>query len=179
MQYNVAGLLKGSTGGTRQYQIAEEPQFELEGARLVGPISGSVRLMRTQRGILAEVELQTRVEVDCARCTKRTETSLSVQFTDEYRPTIDIRTGFRIWPDPGELVEEELLIGSDNVLSLDESARQELEASIPLKPLCDIACAGICPQCGKDLNEGPCECEPEPDPRWQALREVFDQTATP
>ena len=77
------------------------------------------------------------------------------------------------------LAEQDMDVSPPYVLSLDEAARQELEASIPLKPLCDLACAGICPQCGKDLNEGPCDCQPEPDARWQALREVFDQTATP
>jgi uncharacterized protein len=179
MQYNVAELLRGPTGATRQYQVDEAPQFELEGAHLVGPITGTVKLMRTQRGILAEADLLAQARVNCARCLKEAQTALSVHMADEYRPTVDIRTGFRIWPDPDEIVEEELLIGSDNVLSLDEAARQELEASIPLKPLCDLACAGICPQCGKDLNEGPCDCQPEPDARWQALREVFDQTATP
>ncbi|NPV06439.1 MAG: DUF177 domain-containing protein [Anaerolineae bacterium] len=178
MQYNVAELLKGPSGATRQYQVDEEPQFQLEGARLVGQITGSVRLMRTQKGILVEADLSSQAEVDCARCLKKAETTLTVHIADEYRPTVDIRTGFRVWPEPDEVIEEELLIGPNNVLDLDEAARQELEASVPLKTLCTVACAGICPRCGQDLNEGPCECEPEPDARWEALRQVFNQAAT-
>jgi len=105
-------------------------------------------------------------------------TDLEVRFADEYRPTIDIRTGFRIWPLPGEEPDEELVIGDDHVLRLDEAVRQELEAAVPVQMLCREACAGLCPRCGQDLNEGSCQCEPEQDARWQALRDALGQAAT-
>ncbi|QZA33450.1 DUF177 domain-containing protein [Hydrogenibacillus sp. N12] len=46
---------------------------------------------------------------------------------------------------------------------------------LPWAPICRPDCAGLCPTCGKDLNEGPCGCEPETiDPRWLALRTLWD-----
>ena len=48
---------------------------------------------------------------------------------------------------------------------------EQIQLNVPMKPLCRAACKGICPQCGKDLNQGDCDCEKvEIDPRWEALK---------
>ena len=48
--------------------------------------------------------------------------------------------------------------------------RDAVLLELPLAPLCRPDCAGLCPTCGADLNEGPCACPPaEGDPRWAAL----------
>ena len=47
--------------------------------------------------------------------------------------------------------------------------REELLMAVPEYVLCREECRGLCAQCGKDLNLGPCGCRPEPDPRWAAL----------
>ena len=47
---------------------------------------------------------------------------------------------------------------------------EQVELSLPMKPLCREDCQGLCPQCGQDLNEGRCGCVRERvDPRWAAL----------
>jgi uncharacterized protein len=47
---------------------------------------------------------------------------------------------------------------------------EQVELSLPMKPLCREDCAGLCPQCGQDWNEGRCSCVHERvDPRWAAL----------
>lgn len=47
---------------------------------------------------------------------------------------------------------------------------EQVELSLPMKPLCREDCAGLCPQCGQDWNEGRCNCVRENvDPRWAAL----------
>lgn len=178
MQYNVAELLRGPVGATRRYPVDEVAQFDIEGAGLIGPLTGTIKLMRTQEGVLAEAELRAAIASECARCLKPIETEISIGFTDEYRPTFDIHTGLRIWPPPGEIVDDELMIGPEHILSLDEAARQELEAAIPVRLLCSEDCAGLCQRCGQDLNEGPCQCEPEIDSRWESLRDVLAPAAT-
>ena len=55
-------------------------------------------------------------------------------------------------------------------LDLEPLAREAVVLSLPLVPLCRPDCAGLCPTCGADRNEGPCACPPpEGDPRWAAL----------
>jgi uncharacterized protein len=45
--------------------------------------------------------------------------------------------------------------------------------ALPLNPLCRTDCAGLCATCGKDLNDGACDCVEEvADPRWDALNAV-------
>ncbi len=42
--------------------------------------------------------------------------------------------------------------------------------------LCRPDCAGLCPHCGTNLNDGACDCEEDrTDPRWDALREVAER----
>lgn len=55
------------------------------------------------------------------------------------------------------------------ILDLREPIREELVLDAPNFPLCREDCAGLCDQCGTDLNTGTCDCRPTPDPRWAAL----------
>jgi uncharacterized protein len=52
--------------------------------------------------------------------------------------------------------------------------RQNLLLALPVSPLCDPHCQGLCPECGADLNKGPCSCQREEgDPRLAVLRELL------
>jgi len=58
-------------------------------------------------------------------------------------------------------------------LDLAEAIREEVVLAAPLYVECDPECRGLCPRCGKNLNEGDCDCVlDEPDPRWDALRAI-------
>jgi uncharacterized protein len=54
--------------------------------------------------------------------------------------------------------------------SPDHLVWEDLVLALPQKILCRASCKGLCPRCGKNLNEGPCACKPEGDPRWAALQ---------
>ena len=54
--------------------------------------------------------------------------------------------------------------------------RDAVAEAVPATLLCREDCAGLCPQCGADLNAGPCGCEQEEhDPRWDALKSVAER----
>ena len=54
-----------------------------------------------------------------------------------------------------------------------EAAREQLLLALPLKVTCREDCKGLCPQCGKNLNQERCSCSTEvEDPRWAALKDV-------
>ena len=57
--------------------------------------------------------------------------------------------------------------------SPDSLAWEDIVFSMPPKLLCRPDCAGLCQRCGQSLNEGPCECKPEGDPRWEALQDLI------
>jgi uncharacterized protein len=51
--------------------------------------------------------------------------------------------------------------------------REQVLLQIPPSPLCAEQCQGLCPKCGKDLNEGDCGCDRTVvDPRWAALKGI-------
>ncbi len=47
---------------------------------------------------------------------------------------------------------------------------EQVQLGLPMKPMCKKDCAGLCRQCGSDLNQGACECGAEVDPRWAGLK---------
>lgn len=57
-----------------------------------------------------------------------------------------------------------------------QDAVDALLLAVPVKILCKENCKGLCPNCGKNLNDGPCFCRPESrDSRWDALKNIrFD-----
>lgn len=60
-------------------------------------------------------------------------------------------------------------------LPLDALVEEDLILDQPSKVLCREECLGLCPQCGKDLNEGLCDCRRETvDPRLAALQQLLD-----
>ena len=62
-------------------------------------------------------------------------------------------------------------------LDTDQLILQELILRVPEKVLCREDCRGICYQCGKNLNYGPCGCKEEPkDPRMAAILDLFNES---
>ena len=64
----------------------------------------------------------------------------------------------------------------DATVDLTEMARDAVLLELPIAPLCEDDCAGLCPTCGVDRNETACDCAAtETDPRWAALSDLrFD-----
>jgi uncharacterized protein len=61
---------------------------------------------------------------------------------------------------------------ADEELDLHGWARDALALALPAQIVCRDECAGLCPRCGRNLNDEPHEHEREPDPRWAKLREL-------
>jgi uncharacterized metal-binding protein YceD (DUF177 family) len=69
------------------------------------------------------------------------------------------------------LVDEETYQGKE--LDLTFAVREQILLSLPTAPLCAADCKGLCPKCGKDLNDGECGCDRAVlDPRWSALKGI-------
>ncbi len=172
MKFNVAQLLKSAIGTRRDFQLQDDIGTLDPEIVATEPLTGSVRFTRTANGILATGKLQTTLAIECRRCLRTFTTPVDFDLEEEFVPTIDVLTGTRLATDGAE---EELLIDERHMLDLSEVVRQYLILYREQYPLCSEACAGLCPVCGKNLNEGPCGCQDvSEDPRWAALRELFD-----
>lgn len=151
MQTNVSGLLKSSIGATRNYRVNDT--VNISGSDSL--VQGDVSLVRTNRGILVKAILHTGVEVSCNRCLNLFRAPLKLEIEEEYFPVINIDSG-----NPQSLPDEPgcFTINGQHVLDLTEAVRQYALLAIPMKLLCREDCAGLCPTCGRNLNEGPCCC---------------------
>ena len=58
---------------------------------------------------------------------------------------------------------------------LEDIVRTVFVLNMDSKLLCKPDCKGICCRCGKNLNEGPCNCQKELDPRFAALQQLLDK----
>ncbi len=61
----------------------------------------------------------------------------------------------------------------DGCADLDEILTAGFVLNMESKLLCSPDCKGLCPTCGKNLNQGPCSCKPEPDPRLAVLGQLL------
>lgn len=174
MRYNVAQLLKSHTGATRQYDVHEDIGDLDPALKPLSALNGHVELIRTADGILVRGNFYTNVELDCSRCLDTFSMPVKFRVDEEFFPRIDILTGARL-PVP-EDAEPANLIDIHHILDLSEVVRQSLVLAVPMVPLCRAACQGLCPNCGKNWNEGPCDChEEELDPRFAALKQLLDE----
>jgi uncharacterized protein len=137
----------------------DDPRLaELELA-LVEPVRVSGRIMASGPGAYYwEGRIRTQVAGQCRRCLEPAVVALDqpvrLLFTEDQGA--DDPAAVIIPPHAGEL-------------DLTEAIREELILAAPEFPLCREDCRGLCPRCGKDLNQGPCDCRLDSDPRWKAL----------
>lgn len=113
----------------------------------------------------AEVEYDT----ECARCLEPLHSTFSV----ELERTV-VNEG-ELCNTPEEEADDYIeIVGTK--LDLDPVIAEELMMSFPTKELCKEDCKGLCPKCGKNLNEGECGCvKKEIDPRLAILQKLLEK----
>jgi len=169
MQINVSQLLQESIGAMRDYQVNEATDIIGDGKKYT--FQGECHLLRTQRSILVKCALNTEVELTCNRCLGQFRHPLKINFEEEYLPTVDVVSGAPL-PMPEEA--STLTIDEHHTIDLSEEIRQYSVMAVPMKALCDKDCAGLCPKCGQNLNQGKCDCPAqEIDPRWSELTKLL------
>jgi uncharacterized protein len=114
-------------------------------------------------GVYVRGEFSGTAVAECRRCLKPVEQPFRFEAAELYRP-------------PGDVWEEGYVI-KDGTVDLEPMALDTIGLNLATSPLCREDCAGLCTSCGKDLNEGPCDCADEIDPRWSALQELKGQVA--
>lgn len=144
-----------------RYEIDEEPFEELTSEiRSVDNIRGDATFSNTGSTIVVRGHFTTVVEVDCARCLSPYRMNLDVPIAEEL-----LLPGHA--PEAAEEEFEELPedekepLFENNIFDLTELLRQSILISVPIRTVCMEECKGLCPHCGHNLNEGPCECSPD------------------
>ena len=116
-----------------------------------------LRLEAVVEGVLVTGTATVQLVGECVRCL--------TEVTDEM--SFDLQ---ELFFHPGREVDEDEPLVEDELVNLEPVLRDVVVMDLPFAPLCREDCAGLCPECGADLNEDPeHEHELDVDPRWSKL----------
>jgi uncharacterized protein len=173
IRFNVAGMLQETPGTTRDVALRDRYLAVGPDIELAGPVDGTLRLQRTNRGILLRGTLQAPLRRTCSRCLEAYVETVHLELAEEYLPTLDPLRGVPLPPPAAD--EEALRIDAQHQIDLTPVLHDELALTEPMHPLCRPDCPGLCPGCGRHLDVGSCDCSTEePDPRLAALARLLD-----
>jgi uncharacterized protein len=148
-------------------------------ARQITPLkaSGHAEVVEEHHGkhlIIKDIRLRgklsTGLELQCARCLEPVKRDVTREFELLYRPL-----GADAGRDELSVTDAEAEIGyyQGDGIELEDVLREQVLLALPLKVTCAEDCRGLCPHCGKNLNQEQCSCAVLPqDPRWAALKDI-------
>jgi len=169
MRYQILNQLRHPHARLTLEVDAPAPQGT--GADLKGNVVGRVELTNAGKSITARGRLAGEATLHCSRCLCDFPWAFEIDFLET--------CALREVDDPREYQAEEdeddpIPILDEKVVDLTELVRQLVAVEVPYRPLCQPDCAGLCPRCGADLNQGPCGCDrDDADPRWAKLKDLL------
>jgi uncharacterized protein len=119
---------------------------------------------------------RTTLAVPCSRCLEPFQLPVDAAFDLSYVPQAE-NTGEH----EREITEEDLSTSyyRGETIDLGELLREQFYLALPMKPLHDENCKGLCPICGTNLNRETCDCKPTwEDPRFAGLKALLDDKKT-
>ena len=138
-------------GGETLEGVLDDAVLELADDELLNPFGGirySLDVQLLGRELLARGRLEQDFDAVCCRC------GADFDFTAKV-------PDFTACVEAGEKIE---------IVDLTDEIRQSIILALPTYPVCSPACRGVCPACGKNLNEGSCGCVRDVhDERWGVL----------
>lgn len=147
-----------------------EIDLDTEGVRVADAVDVVGELSRNAAKTDVRGSITAPLEIDCTRCLTPVRRSLDIAFHVDF-------VDREMFPESKETHLENADLDTDviegNELDLAQVAREQILLNLPDQVLCREDCKGICPTCGKDLNEGECGCGGDDiDPRWAALKDL-------
>lgn len=114
---------------------AKALDLETDIIKFRGPVKIKAEISRITNAVRVSLVLSAVMYADCSRCLK--------EFDWDFKKNVELN-----YP----------VSNSDLKLDLDPDIREEIILDYEVKPLCNPGCKGLCPKCGKNLNEGGCTC---------------------
>jgi uncharacterized protein len=161
VRFDVSSLIKAQPGTTLTLNVDEGPErlTDLE----VHFLRGTIRVTRIQGGLLVQGTIESQLSLECVRCLEPSKLPL----------VLELEGMFRL-PGESRQLDTPYAVSEGGWLDLTPLLREQSWLAIPMKPLCDPNCKGLCPQCGVNLNLESCACETAHiDPRLAVLKELL------
>ena len=167
---------------------AEELGLTEDDAVVQGPLDVSLDLTNVEGLVAVTGVLEGTIVRECVRCLKEYEDPLAFSVRAAFIPEpksaphhpkrADSRKAHAkvVEAEPEEDLDDQYHY-QGNQLELVPMLREHVILSAPMQPLCSDDCEGLCAQCGKNLNEGPCQCAEEPTiPTFRVVQSIKHKT---
>ena len=112
-----------------------ELDLETDLIKLRSPVKLAAQVTRITNALSIDLNIRAVIFADCSRCLNEFE-----------------------WVFDKDLKLHYVLESSDVFIDLKPNIREEIILDYPIKPLCSVSCKGLCTKCGKNKNEGGCNC---------------------
>jgi uncharacterized protein len=162
------GRLKHQSGTQMVVELTEtcDPKaYDYQNLRLHGPVTFQGQAENQGELIQLNGVITAKLDMNCSRCGKELLLPLNLPFAELYTwltESID------------EDGEQDLHHFEGDNIDLTPEVLRLIFWDLPMKPLCQADCRGLCLHCGVDLNLNNCTCaEEQIDPRWEKLQKLL------
>ncbi|MER6458953.1 YceD family protein [Streptomyces sp. NPDC001288] len=141
------------------------------------PVELDLRLESVMEGVLVTGTARARAEGECVRCLEPVGQELEADFQELFSyPDADDRG--RVIAEPGDDAEddEDRFFIEDGLFDLEPVLRDAVVLALPMQPVCQDDCAGLCSECGARLTDDPDHHHDAVDIRWAALQGLASST---
>ncbi|MFA5033695.1 MAG: DUF177 domain-containing protein [bacterium] len=148
---NVEGLREGGN----EFKYTTDGLY-LEISELQKGIEIQLKVTKIGKRLIVRGKIIFNLELECARCLEKYVLNFAESINSVFLPN-----------NPSGLKTEEETEDPDvnfytgKTINIVQLIRDIILLAIPIKPLCGASCKGICPLCGKNLNEADCRCSPK------------------
>ena len=174
MKLDLRPLLAGERLLEIDYELAldtdpEDTASILYGVSFPSPMKVKGDITNTAGYMRMYLEAELDYAAKCARCLANVDGSFAFDLEKTVAPK-------EVLADLDEDRLDDYAIIEDGFLDVDMYVREQLEMEFPLRFLCHDDCKGLCQRCGKNLNEGECDCaKNEIDPRMAPIQKLLDE----
>ncbi len=162
IRFDVSTLTNARLGASLTLDVIVGPQ-DLTDLN-VDFLRGTVQVIRVQDGLLVQGIVESQLTLECVRCLDAFVFPIALELEETFRLS-------------GAKADSDYVyvVGDDGWIDLLPLLREQVWVDIPMKPLCDPDCKGLCPQCGVNLNIESCDCDHTwIDPRLAVLKNLTD-----
>jgi uncharacterized protein len=138
-----------------------------------------LRLESVMDGVLVTGTARATAEGECVRCLEPVEFDLDADFQEMFSyPDSDDRGRSKAAADDEDEEGEDMTPLEDGLFDLEPVLRDAVVLALPMQPVCREDCAGLCSDCGANLNENPDHHHDVADIRWAALQGLAGSLGT-
>lgn len=141
--------------------------------RVTTPVELTAEIHKDGRKFRLVGSAKTTLETACSRCLEPFTFPVKAAFDLMFLPHSDAADD-----QEKEVDDDDVGVSyySDDQINLGDVMREQFYLAMPMKPLCQTDCQGLCPQCGTNRNVATCDCKFDwVDPRLEALKDLRGQ----